>query len=56
MHAPVQHEQTYTPPDATDAIGETAADGNDTIDNVDAHDIGKQTIIYQAQPTTTGAR
>ncbi|MDO4901683.1 hypothetical protein [Actinomyces sp.] len=45
MHAPVQHEQAYTPPDDTD-----------TIDNADAEDVGEQTTINQPQPATAGAR
>ncbi|MDO4899758.1 integrase core domain-containing protein [Actinomyces sp.] len=48
MHAPIQHEQAYTPPD--DNID------TDTIDNADAEDIGEQITTNQPQPATTGAR
>ncbi|CED92405.1 Hypothetical protein AAM4_2573 [Actinomyces succiniciruminis] len=42
MHAPIEHEQAYTPPDDTDTA--------------DAQDVGEQTTINQPQPATTGAR
>ncbi|SDN33798.1 integrase core domain-containing protein [Actinomyces ruminicola] len=50
MHAPVEHEQTCTPPQ------EDANTITDIIDNADAQDIGEQTTINQAQPATAGAR
>jgi len=53
MHAPVQHEQSYTPPPQEDT--NTIADGTDIIDTADAQDVGEQTTS-QPQPTTTGAR
>ncbi|WP_180272147.1 hypothetical protein [Actinomyces ruminis] len=47
MHAPVQHEQAYTPPEDTDTIAEPEAE---------AMDLGEQTTINQPQPATAGAR
>ncbi|WP_342353568.1 integrase core domain-containing protein [Actinomyces denticolens] len=52
MHAPIEHEQAYTPPDDTDTI----TDGTDIIDTADAQDAGEQTTTNQPQPATPGAR
>ena len=43
MHAPIEHEQAYTPPP-------------DTTDTADAQDVGEQTTPNQPQPATAGAR
>ena len=53
MHAPIEHEQAYTPPPQEDT--NTIADGTDIIDTADAQDAGEQTTS-QPQPATTGAR
>ncbi|WP_158247707.1 integrase core domain-containing protein, partial [Actinomyces qiguomingii] len=49
MHAPIEHEQAYTPPDDTDTIAEPEPEA-------EAMDVGEQTTINQPQPATTGAR
>ncbi|WP_180272085.1 hypothetical protein [Actinomyces ruminis] len=50
MHAPIQHEQAYTPPprEDTNTIAEPETEP-------EAVDVGEQTT-NQPQPATTGAR
>ncbi|WP_233188072.1 hypothetical protein [Actinomyces qiguomingii] len=61
MHAPIQHEQAYTPPppDTTDTVTDgTTADAADTIAEPEpeaeaeakAMDVGEQTTPNQPQP------
>ncbi|WP_164505378.1 integrase core domain-containing protein [Actinobaculum sp. 313] len=59
MHAPIQHEQAYTPPPQDD----TNCTTTDTTDTIDLEDIGKQTTNHHQpprtsnhQPATTNAR
>ncbi|WP_168190766.1 hypothetical protein [Actinomyces qiguomingii] len=53
MHAPIEHEQAYTPPDDTDTITEPEPEAEA---EAKVMDVGEQTTINQPQPTTTGAR
>ncbi|SDN19585.1 integrase core domain-containing protein [Actinomyces ruminicola] len=60
MHAPIEHEQAYTPPDDTDttAIGDTdtiAEAESEAETETETMDVGEQTT-NQPQPATTGAR
>jgi len=58
MHAPIQHEQAYTPPEDTDTIAEpeTEPDSEPELESEsEAMDVGEQTT-NQPQPATTGAR
>ncbi|WP_143222432.1 integrase core domain-containing protein, partial [Actinomyces denticolens] len=50
MHAPIEHEQAYTPPEDTDTIAEP-----ETEPDSEALDVGEQTTS-QPQPATVGAR